>query len=118
MRHFPKSVSSLIADTVLHPVVACGYASQYNIPPKEQYGIRNTGEVIGKRLTWRGLSVFDSNMAAYHPKLQENVGRWISDGSFSVIMSETKGIDNAPQGLVDLLEGKNVGKSILSFGTL
>lgn len=97
--------------------VACGYASQYNIPPEKQYGIKNTGQVIGKRLTWRGLGVFDENMGgAYRQERQENVGKWIADKTLKVIMSETRRIDNAARGLVDLFEGKNVGKAFLSFG--
>ncbi|VUC36289.1 unnamed protein product [Clonostachys rosea] len=97
-------------------IVACGYASQYSIPPEKQYGIRNTSMIIGKRLTWRGLSVFDDHMGnAYRSRHQEAVGQWIAEGSFTPVLSETNGIENAPQGLVQLLEGKNVGKALLNL---
>lgn len=97
--------------------VACGYASQYSVPPSEQYGIRNTSQVIGKRLIWRGLSVFDASMgAAYAPRLLEDVGQGIADGTFHAVMCKTQGIDNAPAGLVQLLRGENVGKAYVDFG--
>jgi len=95
--------------------VACGYASQYSIPPEKQYGIKNTSMVIGKRLTWRGLSVFDEHMGgAYRARHQEDVGKWIAEGSYRPVLSETHGIDRAAEGLVGLLEGKNVGKALLN----
>ncbi|CAK7217048.1 hypothetical protein SCUCBS95973_003019 [Sporothrix curviconia] len=98
-------------------IVACGYASQYSLPPDQQYGIRNTSQVIAKQLTWQGLSVFDPSMgAAYAPKLHIDVGKWLAEGSFHTVMCETKGIDNAPAGLVQLLRGENVGKAYVNFG--
>ncbi|KAL2783890.1 NAD(P)-binding protein [Aspergillus keveii] len=97
-------------------IIACGYASQYNVPEDQQYGIRNTGQIIGKRLTWRGLSVFDENMGGkYREEHQANVALWIGDQSLKVVMSETRGIANAARGLVELFEGRNVGKAVLSF---
>ncbi|KAF7555439.1 hypothetical protein G7Z17_g2141 [Cylindrodendrum hubeiense] len=96
-------------------IVACGYASQYSIPPHKQYGIRNTSMIIGKRLTWKGLSVFDKHMGdAYRARHQEAVSKWIIDGSFKPVMSETNGIDQAAQGLVELFKGNNVGKALLN----
>ncbi|KAM6527603.1 hypothetical protein FALCPG4_008658 [Fusarium falciforme] len=98
-------------------IIACGYASQYNIPPEQQYGIRNTSMVIGKRLVWRGLSVFDEDMGdKYRQEHQDKVGKLIVDKTLEVVMSGTLGIDNAASGLVDLFEGRNVGKAFLNFG--
>jgi Putative NADP-dependent oxidoreductases len=99
--------------------VACGYSSQYNIPPGQQFGIRTTSQVIGKRLIWRGISVFDDGLGdTYRTEHQENVGRWLSEGSLEVVLSETRGIDNAPDGLIELFAGRNVGKALLSIGEL
>jgi NADPH-dependent curcumin reductase CurA len=67
-------------------------------------------------LTWRGLSVFDENMGGkYREEHQANVALWIGDQSLKVVMSETRGIANAARGLVELFEGRNVGKAVLSF---
>ena len=72
--------------------------------------------IIGKRLTWRGISVFDESMgSAYAAEHQEVVGKWISEGTFTPVLSETNGIDHAAEGLVSLFEGKNVGKALLNM---
>ncbi|CAG9975617.1 unnamed protein product [Clonostachys byssicola] len=97
-------------------IVACGYASQYSLPPESQYGIQNTGQIIGKRITWRGMSVFDESLGgAYRQTHLESVGEWLSDGSLKAVISETVGIDNASQGLVELLQGKNIGKALVKI---
>ena len=99
--------------------MACGYASQYNVPSDKLYGIRNTNNVAGQQLTWRGVDTFDESWSGpYRAAHQENVGRWISEGSLHVVLDETKGIDNGPQGLIRLFSGGNVGKAILDFDAL
>ena len=35
-------------------VIMCGSISQYDLPPKERYGIRNLFHVTAKRLTMQG----------------------------------------------------------------
>lgn len=97
--------------------MACGYASQYNFADGQGYGIRNTGLVVNKRLTWKGLSVFDEQTGGiYAAEHQENVQKWIHDGTFKPLMDVTQGIDNAAEALVRLLQGKNVGKAVLKLG--
>ena len=99
-------------------LVACGYASQYNTPADQQYGIRTTSQVIAKRLTWRGLSVFDESLGgAYASQHQERVGKWISQGVFHAVIDRTKGIDAAAEGLVKLIRGDNVGKAVLDLAS-
>jgi NADPH-dependent curcumin reductase CurA len=39
--------------------------------------------------------------------------KWIAEGSIKVKMSITKGIENAAEGLIGMLEGKNFGKAAL-----
>lgn len=77
---------------------------------------QNTGQIIGKRITWRGMSVFDESLrGAYRQRHLKSVGEWLSDGSLKAVISETLGIDNAPQGLVELLQGKNIGKALVKI---
>lgn len=96
--------------------MACGYASQYSIPYDKQYGIRNTGLVVGKRITWKGFTVFDEGYGnKYAQEHQENVQRWIRDGSIHPLLSVTTGIDHAAEGLVQLFKGENVGKALLDI---
>jgi NADPH-dependent curcumin reductase CurA len=44
---------------------------------------------------------------------QKNVQKWIHDGSFKVKLHTTEGIDNAAEGFIGMLEGKNFGKAVL-----
>ncbi|KAL6237808.1 hypothetical protein BDW75DRAFT_61726 [Aspergillus navahoensis] len=94
-------------------VVVCGMISQYNSAP---YPIKNISYVLTKRLTMRGFIVTDAGMGdKYTKEHQENVQKWIKDGSFKSLIHETEGIDNAAEGLVGLFYGKNLGKAVLKF---
>ncbi|KAL4970364.1 MDR family NADP-dependent oxidoreductase [Aspergillus stella-maris] len=94
-------------------VVVCGMISQYNSAP---YPIKNISYVLTKRLTMRGFIVGDAGMGdKYTKEHQENVQKWIKDGSFKNLIHETVGIDNAAEGLVGIFYGKNLGKAVLKF---
>ncbi|CEN62490.1 hypothetical protein BJX68DRAFT_161165 [Aspergillus pseudodeflectus] len=94
-------------------VVVCGLISQYNSAP---YPIKNIANVLTKRLTMRGFIVGDAGMGdKYTKEHQENVQKWIKDGSFKNLIHETQGIDNAAEGLVGIFYGKNKGKAVLKF---
>lgn len=100
-------------------IVACGMISQYNLPPKEYYGVNNLMQFVAKRLKMQGFIVGDPDFGPkYFKDHQENVQKWIADGSFKAEMSVTQGIDNAPQGLLGLFEGKNFGKAVLEVSKL
>lgn len=72
--------------------------------------------IVGKRLTIRGFIVFDPDMGPmYREEHQKNMQRWIKDGSITVKMSVTEGIENAAKGLVGMLKGDNFGKAILKI---
>lgn len=94
-------------------VVVCGLISQYNQDP---YPISNIHNVLVKRITMRGFIVFDHGMGDAHTKQhQENVQKWIKDGSFKALTHETVGMDKAAEGLVGIFYGKNKGKAVLKF---
>ncbi|KAI7138660.1 hypothetical protein D0864_03290 [Hortaea werneckii] len=100
-------------------VVACGMISQYNLPPAEQYGVKNLMLVVAKRITMRGFIVFDPDMGPkYAVDHQKNVQKWISEGTFKAEQSITQGIDNAAEGLLGLFKGTNFGKAVLEVSKL
>ncbi|KAM5453439.1 hypothetical protein MaudCBS49596_002641 [Microsporum audouinii] len=97
-------------------IVACGMISQYNLPIKDRYPIKNLYHFISKRLTMRGFIVNDPGMGDRWTKEHlERVSKWIKDGSFKPLIAETEGIDNAPEGLVGMFHGKNLGKAVLKL---
>jgi hypothetical protein len=93
--------------------------SQYNLKPEEVYPIRNLILTVGKRLKIQGFLVSDPNMGPkYAAEHNEKLSQWIKDGSFKVKMSVTKGIDNAAEGFIGMLAGKNFGKAVLEIAPL
>jgi len=93
--------------------------SQTSKKAGETHGIANMPFVVGKRLTIRGFLVFDPDMGPkYHAEHQKNMQQWIKDGSITVKMSVTEGIDNSAEGLVGMLKGENFGKAVLTIAEL
>ncbi|KAI9841431.1 MAG: hypothetical protein M1837_000707 [Sclerophora amabilis] len=100
-------------------IIACGMVSQYNLKPDEQYGIKSLMSVVAKRLTIRGFIVNDSEMGGvYAAEHQKNVQKWIHEGTFKAQYSVTSGIDDAVDGFLGMLQGKNFGKAILQIADL
>ncbi|PQE29933.1 hypothetical protein CJF32_00000609 [Rutstroemia sp. NJR-2017a WRK4] len=97
-------------------IIACGMISEYNKAEGERYGIKNMMYVVAKRLTMRGFIVGDKDMGPLHVKARdENVAKWLADGSFKAKVSVTEGIENGPDGLVGMLQGNNFGKAVLKI---
>jgi NADPH-dependent curcumin reductase CurA len=97
-------------------IVACGMVSEYSTPETERHGIKNLMQIIAKRLTIRGFIVGDENMGPKYRKARdENIAKWLHEGTFKEKMSVTEGIDNAPEGFVGMLQGKNFGKAVLKI---
>jgi hypothetical protein len=51
----------------------------------------------------------------YRKARDENIAKWLHEGTFKEKMSVTEGIDNAPEGFVGMLQGKNFGKAVLKI---
>jgi len=97
-------------------IVGCGMISQYNLPAEKRSGPKNIFKVVAKRLTMRGFIVSDPGFGdKYGKDHQEKLQKWLADGSVKAKLSITEGIDNAAEGLVGMLEGKNFGKAVLKI---
>ncbi|TVY14160.1 NADP-dependent oxidoreductase RED1 [Lachnellula arida] len=97
-------------------IIACGMISEYSKSDAEKYPIKNLMQIVAKRITFRGFIVGDPNMGpVYIKERDENVAKWLHDGSFKAKESITDGIDNAPEGFVGMLQGKNFGKAVLKI---
>jgi len=97
-------------------IIACGMVSEYNKPADQKYGITNLMLVVSKRLTFRGFIQGDKNMGPlYREERDKNFSKWIHDGTIKVKMSVTDGLDNAAEGFVGMLQGKNFGKAVLKI---
>ena len=93
--------------------------SQYNLAPSEYFGVKNLMNVVGKRLKIQGFIVGDANMGPKHAKEhQEKLQKWLSEGTFKATISVTEGIDNAVDGFLGMLQGKNFGKAVLQIADI
>lgn len=73
-------------------------------------------QIVGKKLTFQGFIVGDEGFGpVYYKEHQEKMQKWLSEGSFKATLHYTDGIDKAPEGFVDLLQGKNFGKAVLKI---
>lgn len=100
-------------------IVACGMVSDYSKPAEEKYPVRNLMHIVAKRLTFRGFLQGDPDMGpAYREEFVKNVTAWLKDGSLKSLTSVTYGIDNAPEGYLGMLQGKNMGKAVLKISDI
>jgi NADPH-dependent curcumin reductase CurA len=75
--------------------------------------------VTTKRLQLRGILVTDPDMGPkYGEEHQRNVQKWIKNKEIVVKVDVTEGMDNAAQGIVGLLQGKNFGKAVLKVADI
>ena len=51
----------------------------------------------------------------HHQARNENISKWIADGSFKSFDHVTDGMDNAVDGFLGMLKGENLGKSVLKI---
>jgi NADPH-dependent curcumin reductase CurA len=74
-------------------------------------------QVVARRLTIRGFIVFDPDFGPkYRDEHQQNLGKWIKEGEIKVLMDVTTGMEDAAEGFVRMLQGRNYGKAVLKLG--
>jgi NADPH-dependent curcumin reductase CurA len=112
------NVGGTTLDTVLGEmayrgrVVCCGVVSQYDTstPVRGARGV--PGVLIIKSITMRGFLVMTDFADRYDEGLQALEG-WLDDGSLKVREDILEGLEKAPEGLVGVLNGVNIGKRMI-----
>lgn len=91
-------------------IIICGAISQYNntTPVK---GPANYLSLLVHRARMEGMVVFDY-ADRYHLAVAE-MAKWMQEGSFKTREDIVQGLENFPQALLMLFEGKNFGKLVL-----
>jgi len=110
------NVGGEILDTVLTRInlkariIICGAISQYNntTPVK---GPANYLSLLVNRARMEGIVVFD--YAARYGEAVKQMSQWMAAGKFRTREDIVQGIENFPDALMMLFEGKNFGKLIL-----
>ncbi|ORX99317.1 zinc-binding dehydrogenase [Basidiobolus meristosporus CBS 931.73] len=92
-------------------IVVCGGISQYNTA--KPYGPQKYMNLISQRAKMEGFIVFD-----YKDKYPQAIAKmtdWILDGKLKSKEHIVEGLENAPQGLLDLFKGVNTGKMLVKI---
>ena len=94
-------------------IAVCGMISQYNATAPAP-GPRNLALVIGKRLTLQGFIVSDH--ADRQPQFSADMAQWLAAGRIKWQETVVEGLERAPQALIGLFGGENVGKMLVKIG--
>jgi NADPH-dependent curcumin reductase CurA len=113
------NVGGEILDAVLEQIrmkariVLCGGISAYNAvtPPP---GPRNLMSLVVQRARMEGFIVID--YAAKFAAARVEMKKWLDAGELAHQEDVVKGIERAPEGLLRLFAGKNVGKQLVQVG--
>lgn len=105
--------AALSAMRVHGRIVICGGISGYNAEAP-QPGPANLMELVGKRLTMKGLFVRDwlDQQSAF----KEEVGASLRDGRIKNLETVVDGIEHAVEAFIGLFHGKNIGKMVVKLG--
>ena len=68
--------------------------------------------VLVKRLKIQGFIIFD-DYADHYAEFVKTMSEWVASGQIKYREHMVDGIENAPQALIDLLDGKNFGKMVI-----
>ena len=94
-------------------IVCCGAISQYQ--STAPVGPRNLpGAIVVKRLRMEGFIVMDH--AKDDAKAIRALQAWVEQGHIKVEEDVVDGLENAPQALIGLLNGDNMGKRMVRVG--
>ncbi|WAS99805.1 NADP-dependent oxidoreductase [Rouxiella chamberiensis] len=99
-------------------VPLCGVVSQYNaqgLPKGEDRLMLLTNTILKKRLRIQGFIIFDDYGHRY-PEFAGQMSEWFSADKIKFREHIVEGLEQAPDQLIGLLEGKNFGKLVIQVG--
>lgn len=91
--------------------VLCGLADAYQAATPQPHAL-NAGAIIGKRAQMLGLVVYD-----FYPRWEEYVAEaaaWLRNGQLAFTEDGALGLDSAPALMERLMQGRNIGKPIVT----
>lgn len=96
-------------------VPVCGLAANYNatsLPEGPDRSGQLMGTVLSKSLTLRGFIQREFVEAMFEDFLRDMTG-WVADGKVQHTEDITAGLDRAPEAFVGMLNGRNLGKTLI-----
>jgi len=96
-------------------VPVCGLVSGYNatdLPPgPDRLGLL-MGTILKKRIRMQGF-IIGQDYGHRVKEFQQEMGRWVKESKIHYREQAVDGLENAPDALIGLLEGKNFGKVVI-----
>ncbi len=99
-------------------VPVCGLIAQYNdtaLPDGPDRLPLLMGTLLKKRIRMQGFIIFDDYGHRYG-EFARDMSAWLGEGLVKFREDIVDGLENAPQALIGLLEGKNFGKLVVRVG--
>lgn len=93
-------------------VAICGAISQYH--GDNLTGKRYNWFMAQKSILMKGFIVFNDYKDKYDEGMDQ-MAKWLNAGKLKINETCEQGIENAPKALLNLFEGKNVGKQIINL---
>jgi NADPH-dependent curcumin reductase len=112
-----ENVGGEMLDTLLRSmnvfsrIVVCGLIAEYSVT--QPYGLKMIRSVLVNRIKMQGMIVFD-----WKDRYKEAIvalGNYYGQGKLKYRESVIEGLENAPQGLIGLLKGRNFGKQLVKL---
>ena len=93
----------------------CGLIAHYNdteLPAGPDRMPLLMGKVLAKRMTMKGFIIYDDYGHRYE-EFATDMHQWVSEGKIKYKEHLLQGLENAPAGLNDVLNGRNFGKMVV-----
>ena len=112
-----ENVGGEMLDTLLRNmnvfsrIVVCGLIAEYSVT--QPYGLKMIRSVLVNRIKMQGMIVFD--WKDRYGEAIKALGGYLAQGKLKYRESVVEGLENAPQGLIGLLKGRNFGKQLVKL---
>jgi hypothetical protein len=91
-------------------IAKVGGVAEYNAVERPS-GPRNLMTLVIKGLTLRGLG--GTAMSSVADAFAVDATKWLADGQLQDVQTVVEGLEHTPQGFIDLMAGKNLGKMVV-----
>lgn len=116
-----ENVGGAVFETVLpllnvHArVPVCGLIAQYNgVTPNAALLATLPRKLLTNRIRMQGFIIFDYyQRTGYFAEFFRDMSAWVAAGKIKYREDVVRGLENAPQAFIGLLEGKNFGKLVV-----
>ncbi|WP_296403831.1 NADP-dependent oxidoreductase [Psychrobacter sp.] len=98
-------------------IPVCGLAAHYNqtdLPEGKDRLSLLMGTILRQRLTVKGFIIFEE-YGDHFPDFLQTMGKLVSEGKVRTKEHIVDGLQNAPQGFIDMLDGNNFGKTVVKI---